>query len=245
MWSSAEVDFRRRVAPRDLPELMDGECSYEEFRGCLRSLEQVNRWLLGYRPTLAWLTRTMARLPRGLRDPVHIVDVGSGGGDLLRQIAGWARRRGVAVQLTGIDLNPYAARAAAESTPKEFGIAWVTGDALLYRPEKHMDIVVSSLMAHHLEDEEIIALLRWMEATAQAGWFINDLERSEWSCRMFRWMAVAARWHRFVRHDGPVSFRRAFQKEDWARLLAAADVPREAVTVDRLWPGRLCVGRWK
>jgi len=36
-----------------------------------------------------------------------------------------------------------------------------------------VDIVVSSLMAHHLEDEEIVALLRWMEATAQVGWFIT------------------------------------------------------------------------
>jgi trans-aconitate methyltransferase len=149
------------------------------------------------------------------------------------------------VQLTGIDLNPYAARAAAESTPKELGIAWVTGNALEYRPEKPPDIVVSSLMAHHLEDQEIIALLRWMETTAQAGWFINDLERSEWSCRMFGWLDRIAGWHRFVRHDGPVSFRRAFRTEDWVRLLAAAEVPREAVTVEHWRPGRLCVGRWK
>jgi 2-polyprenyl-3-methyl-5-hydroxy-6-metoxy-1,4-benzoquinol methylase len=241
MQSSAAIDFRRRVAPRDLPELMDGECSYEEFRGCLRSLEQVNRWLLGYRPTLAW----MEQLPRGLRDPVHIVDVGSGGGDLLRQIAGWARRRGIAVQLTGIDLNPYAARAAAESTPKELEIAWVTGDALVYRPEKPVDIVVNSLTAHHLEDEEIVALLRWMEATARVGWFLNDLERSERTIRMFGWVAGAVGWHRFVRHDGPVSFRRAFRKEDWVQLLAAAEVPREAATVEKWRPGRLCVGRWK
>jgi 2-polyprenyl-3-methyl-5-hydroxy-6-metoxy-1,4-benzoquinol methylase len=238
MRSRAEIDFRRRVSPRELPELMDGDCSYEDFRDCLRSLEQVNRWLLGYRPTLAWLER----LPRG---PVHIVDVGSGGGDLLRQIAGSVRRRGIAVQLTGIDLNPYAARAAVESTPKELGISWVTGDALVYRPAKPMDVVVSSLMAHHLEDEEIIALLRWMEATTQVGWFINDLERSERSCRMFGWMAWTVGWHRFVRHDGPVSFRRAFQKEDWVRLLAAAEVPLEAVTVEHWRPGRLCVGRWK
>src|SRR3984957_8889214 len=193
MRSSAEIECRLRVSPRDLPELMDGDCSYEDFRGCLRSLEQINRWLLGYRPTLAWLKR----LPDGLRDPVHIVDVGSGGVDLLRQIAGWARRRCIAVQLTGIDLNPYAARAAAESTPTELGIAWVTGDALLYQPEKPVDIVVSSLMAHHLEDEEILALLRWMEATAQIGWFINDLERSEQACRMFGWAAKVAGWHRF------------------------------------------------
>ncbi len=241
MRSSAVIEFRLRASPRELPELMDGDCSYDDFRDCLRSLEQVNRWLLGYRPTMAWLKR----LPHGLPDPVHIVDVGSGGGDLLRQIAGWARRRDVAVQLTGIDLNPYAARAAAESTPKELSIAWVTGDALVYRPEKPVDIVVSSLMAHHLEDEEIVALLRWMEATAQVGWFINDLERSESSCRMFRWVVGMVQWHPFVRHDGPVSFRRAFRKEDWARLLAAAEVPREAVTVEHWRPGRLCVGRWK
>src|SRR6204780_134850 len=228
MRASEENEFEFRVSPRHLPELMDGDCSYEDFRNCLRSLEQINRWLLGYRPTMAWLRR----LPRGLRDPVHIVDGGRGGGGLLGQ-------------LTGIDLNPFAARAAAESTPKEFKIAWVTGDALAYRPEKPVDIVVSSLMAHHLEDEEIIALLRWMEATAQVGWFINDLERSEWSCRMFGWVGGMVDWHRFVRHDGPVSFRRAFLEEDWVRLLAAAEVSREAVTVEHWWPGRLCVGRWK
>jgi len=237
MQSRAEFDFSRRVSPSELPELMDGDCSYEDFRDCLRSLEKVNRWLLGYRPTLAWLER----LPLGLGHPVHIVDVGSGGGDLLRQIAGWARRRGVAVQLTGIDLNPYAARAAAETTPKELGIEWVTGDALEYRPKKPVDIVVSSLLAHHLEDKEIVALLKWMEATAQVGWFINDLERSERSSRMFGWV----RWHWLVRHDGPVSFRRAFRKEDWIGLLAAAEFSREVVTVEKWRPGRLCVGRWK
>jgi trans-aconitate methyltransferase len=171
--------------------------------------------------------------------------VGSGGGDLLRQIAGWAQRRGIAVELTGIDLNPYAARAAAEFTPKKFGIRWVTGDALTYRPEKPVDIVVSSLMAHHLEDEEVVAMLRWMEATAQVGWFINDLERSERSCRMFGWVERISRWHRFVRHDGPVSFRRAFREEDWVRLLMVANVPLNASSVERWRPGRLCVGRRK
>jgi SAM-dependent methyltransferase len=256
MATDAEIQFKLRTSPRDLPELMDGDCSYEDFRGCLRSLEQINRWLLGYRPTLDWLKRLPPALhdpglpdpglpDPGLHDPVHIVDVGSGGGDMLRRIARWTRSRGIAVELTGIDLNPFAARAAAESTPNEFKIAWVTGNALEFRPEKPVDIVVSSLTAHHLEDCEIVALLRWMEATAQAGWFINDLERSQRSCRMFGWLERIARWHRFVRHDGPASFRRAFRQEDWERLLAAAEIPRQAVTVEHWRPGRLCVGRWK
>jgi SAM-dependent methyltransferase len=241
MQFSAGVDLNRRVSPRDLPELMDGDCSYEDFRDCLRSLEQVNRCLLGYRPTLTWLER----LPREPHEPVHIVDVGCGGGDFLRQIAGWARRRGIAVLLTGVDMNPYATRAAAEFTPKELGIAWVTGNALKYRLEKPVDVVVSSLMAHHLEDEEIVALLRWMEATARVGWFLNDLERSALTGKMFGWAAGVMEWHRFVRHDGPVSFQRAFRKKDWLRLLAESEVPREAVTVKHWRPGRLCVGRWK
>ena len=241
MGSSAEIQFKQRVSPRLLPELMDGACSYEDFLACMRSLEQINRWLLGYRPTMAFLDRR----PQGLHEPLHIVDVGSGGGDLLRRIARWARKRGIAVELTGIDLNPYAARAAAESTLKELKITWVTGNALEYLPQKPVDIVVSSLMAHHLEDEEIVALLRWMEATAHAGWFINDLERSERTCRMFTWLDRIMPWHRFVRHDGPASFRRAFREDDWARLLAAAEVPQQAVTVQHWRPGRLCVGRWK
>jgi trans-aconitate methyltransferase len=241
MQSSAEIDFSRRVSPRELPELMDGNCTYEDFRDCLRSLGQVNRWLLGYRPTMAWLER----LASSQRGPMHLVDVGSGGGDLLRQIAGWARKRSIAVELTGIDLNPYAARAARESTPKELKITWVTGDALLYQPEKPIDIAVSSLMAHHLEDDGIRSLLRWMEATARIGWFINDLERSERSSQMFSWLAKLARWHRFVHHDGPVSFRRAFREADWGRLLAAAEISQTAVTVEQWRPGRLCLGRWK
>ena len=241
MRSDAEIDFRLRVSPRDLPELMDGDCSYEDFRGCLRSLEQINRWLLGYRPTLAWLKR----LPHGSPAPLHIVDVGCGGGDLLRQIADWARKRGLAVALTGIDMNTYAARAAAEFTPLDLEITWVTGNAVEYRPEKPFDVVVSSLMAHHLEDEEIVVLLQWMEAHARAGWFLNDLERSRRSCQMFGRVERLAGWHRFVRHDAEVSFRRAFRKEDWVRLLAAAGISRETVTVEHWRPGRLCVGRWK
>lgn len=230
-----------RPSPAQLPELMDGDCTYQDFRDCLRSLQQVNRWFLGYRPTLAWLRHVLS--PG--QPPVHIVDVGSGGGDLLRRIAAWAGKRGIAVQLTGIDLNPYARRAAEECTPPALNITWITGDALLYQPAQPIDIIVSSLMTHHLENDQIITLLRWMQATARRGWFINDLERSNTTAWLFACLATIVRWHRFVRHDGPVSFRRAFRKSDWRQLLTAADIPPQTVTIKRCPPGRLCVGHAK
>ena len=111
MPSDASVDLSRRAAPSQLPEWMDEPCTYEDFRQCLRDLGQVNRLTLSYRPTLAFLDAVAAAKPG---QALRIVDVGSGGGDMLRCVERWAERRGIPVQLVGIDLNPYAARAARE-----------------------------------------------------------------------------------------------------------------------------------
>jgi SAM-dependent methyltransferase len=230
------VDFSRRVEPEELPELMDGPCSYEEFRDCLVDLEKVNRWSMGYRPTLKWL-EGVARPGETLR----ILDVGSGGGDMLRRVDAWARQRGQKVALTGVDVNPYAARAATAFTCPKMGIEWVTGDAYTFAGE--VDVVISSLLMHHLPTPEDVRLLAWMERVAQRGWFVNDLCREEVPYRIYPLLAKAAGLHRFVQHDGPVSFRRSFREEDWERMCSAAAVG--PVTMQRWTPGRLCVGRVK
>jgi SAM-dependent methyltransferase len=228
-----------RADPADLPEWMDEPCSYEDFRSCLIDLAQVNRLTLASRPTLHWLDRLFAAHPP--TEPLRIVDVGSGGGDMLRQIAGWAKHRAVQVQLTGIDLNPHAARAARELTPANMDIDWITGDAFSYT--QTADVILSSLFTHHLPEPEIVRFLAWMEAVARRGWFINDLVREETPLQLFTVLSRLARWHRFVRHDGPVSFRRSFREDDWRRMISAAGIPLTSITLQRWTPGRLCVGR--
>ena len=240
MPSDAGVDLSRRAMPSELPEWMDEPCSYEEFRECLVDLGQVNRLTLSYRPTLAFLEGLVAARPKqGLR----IVDVGSGGGDMLRCVERWAKRRGVDVALTGIDLNPHAARAAREFTPATSAIEWITGDAFAHT--EPVDVVLSSLFTHHLEEREIVRFLAWSEAVARRGWFVNDLCREETPYKLFGWMAKAMRWHRFVQHDGPVSFRRSFREEDWKRMLSEAGITVAGVKLARWTPGRLCVERQK
>ncbi len=239
--NAGAVDFSRRVAPKDLPELMDGPCSYEEFRGCLVDLEKVNRLSLGYRPTLSWLDDLVehARTEK----PLAIVDVGCGGGDMLRRVAAWARKRGVAVKLTGVDLNPYAARAAGEFARPGEEIEFVCGDA--FSLEGEVDAVISSLLTHHLEDVEIVRFVRWMEATARRGWFVNDLCRESTPYYWYNMGAKVLGWHRFLKHDGPVSFRRSFREEDWRRMVGVAGIDGDEVSLRRWRPGRLCVGRLK
>ena len=221
------------------------DVDYETFRGCLRDLAKVNVLSLGHRPTLAFLETLRHRGRLAPDRPVDILDVGSGYGDLLRAVDRWAARRGVAVRLTGVDLNPWSARAAEEATPKatvEGGaIRWATGD--VFDHAGRADVIVSSLFAHHLDDARVVRFLRWMEDRAEVGWFINDLHRHPLPHAVFGPLATAFGWHGFVRHDGPVSIARAFVPDDWRRLLRAAEVPAGSTDIRRWFPFRLCVGR--
>ena len=225
-------------------ELMDSTpCHFEDYRDCLRDLERVNRLTLAYRPTLAFLDRLAdeGQLPRGR--PVRILDAGSGYGGMLRRIARWSGRRGIAVELTGVDHDLRAARAAAPATPAGPPIRWVTADCLSYRPAPVPDVVVSALFAHHLDEASLVRFLVWMEAHASVAWFVNDLHRHALPYVGFGLLARAAGWHRFVQHDGPLSIARAFRAAEWRRYLAAAGVPEDDVAILRRMPFRLCVAR--
>ena len=160
---------------------------------------------------------------------------------MLRAIARWARRRGIAAKLTGVDLNPKSAPVARAATDPALGIDYVSGDAadVGFAP----DFIVSSLVTHHMDDAEIVGFLKWMEATATRGWFINDLHRHPIAWAGFSVLAWGMRWHPIVRHDGMLSVRRSFRRADWESLLAAAGIDRSTVTLRWHMPFRLCVGR--
>jgi SAM-dependent methyltransferase len=162
---------------------------------------------------------------------------------MLRAIHAWAVRAGLCPRLIGIDLSPSSEPAARAATDPALGIDYRTGDVFDFAPDQPIDLVVSSLVAHHMSDEQLVRFIRWMEATTRRGWFINDLHRHPAAFYGFQALSAAAGWHRFVRHDGPISVARAFRRADWDRLLAAAAIPPAAVTIEWRFPFRICVGR--
>jgi SAM-dependent methyltransferase len=207
-------------------------------------LARVNRLTHAYRPTLAFFDRLLQRA-RSLRRPLRVLDVGSGYGDTLRQVARWAARHDLPVTLTGLDMNPWATRAATEATPRGPSVSWITMDAFAYAPSMEVDVVMSSLFAHHLDNEQLLRFLRFMDATATLGWFINDLRRHPLPYHLFRVASKLARLHRFVQHDGPISIARAFTVEDWRHRLREAQIPLFNVRIARALPYRLTVERRK
>ena len=203
------------------------------YSDVLRDLAKVNTVTMARRPTLDFLDRAV-----GCRKRLKLLDVGFGDGDMLRVIANWADRRDVEAQLVGIDLNPNSVARAGAATPDRMPIRFRTGDYADLAGEG-WDVVVSSLVAHHMTRDQLLAFLRFMDAEAQAGWFVNDLHRHGFAYMGYPLLARAMRWHPIVRHDGRMSIARSYRPEEWPPLLAEAGV--EGAQVRRVFPFRLCV----
>jgi SAM-dependent methyltransferase len=234
-------DFSQRA---ELEEQMDGPCSYEELRDCLRHLAWVNRLTRAHRPVMQWVER-VAQAQSGRDRPLRIVDVGCGYGDMLRRIERWAERRGVAVELVGVDVNANSVRAAREATPAASRIQWLIGDVYTCEAAAGTDLVTASGMTHHLAEAEIVRLLEWMERTARVGWLVVDLHRKPVPYRVFDVAMRGPWWHRFIRPDGLRSIRRSFLAEDWQRMCSAAGLEAGAVEIREHKPARLWVQRMK
>lgn len=228
-------DFSHRS---DAQEIMDeDDISFEEFYACLIGLERINYLTLAYRPTLQWLRPWVES-----RERLFILDVASGGGDMLRQIARkWPDR--VAAEegcsMVGVDLNPWSKK-SADTYPPSSAINFKTANVFEFEPEQSIDIVISSLFTHHLSDRQIVDFMRWMDRRSHKGWFINDLHRHPIPYYFIKGATALLSRNRLVRHDAAVSVARAFTMADWQRLIKEAGL-NGRVRVQWFFPFRICV----
>lgn len=209
-------------------ERMDTDCAdFSDYSRCLRDLSRVNVVTLTHRPMLSWLVRRAV-------GNFSLLDIACGHGDGLRKI----RVRYPGAALTGIDLNPWATRAAIAATDAGSRIDFINDDAFLYQPPRKFDFIICSQFTHHLTDDQVVGFLGWLQANAGLGWFIGDIHRHWLPYYGFPILARVAGWHRFVREDGQISVARAFIRAEWVRLLDRAGVDAQ---VTRYLPFRLCV----
>ena len=216
-------------------EWMDTESvSFAEFHDCLQTLSTINTFTLAYRPTLRWFERRMA----GAGSPISVLDIGCGGGDMLRQIWKWARQRNLAVELTGIDLNPWSKVSAEQVTPADAPIRFETANLFSLDPDRRADFIVSSLFTHHLTDSDIIRFIQWMDRHATRGWFINDLHRHPLPYFFIKHAVRLLFSNRMIRHDAPLSVARAFTASEWRHWLSEAGIPAERTSIEWFFPFR-------
>lgn len=170
------------------------------------------------------------------RAPADVLDIGSGGGDVLFGLARRARRDGLAMRWTGSDLSAHAvARANRLAAGTDLPIRFRCLDALRHPLPPH-DVVLSTLMLHHLDEAPALELLRAMNVAARERVLICDLDRSAAGLAL-AWFGTRLLTRSPVVHvDGVRSVRAAFRRDE-VRALAHEAGLRD-VTVRRHWPCR-------
>lgn len=206
------------------------------YAAVLADLSRVNRWTLTARPTLSYLDRAAGALKA-----FSLLDVGFGHGDMLRAIARWAQKRGIAARLVGVDLNPLSAGIARAATAADLAIDYRTGD---YRNQADpFDFIISSQVAHHMSDGQLDEFLHYMEGNAARGWLISDLNRHTFSHAGYPLLARLLGVHRIVRQDGTLSIARSIRPKEWPAILARAGIAPDIVTIARRLPFRVGIER--
>jgi SAM-dependent methyltransferase len=219
----APLDLSRRSNQAEW--LDDAELQPEELARVLRDLARFNGAMFGHRPVIAFLLRAAARAGQG--QTLTVLDVGCGYGDLLRAVRRAFDKRGLPIRLIGLDLSRETIRIAQEATDSADKITYHAGDVFAFRPPEPVDVVVSSLLTHHMSDDMIAAFLRFMERTARRGWLIYDLQRHLVPYAFIGLMGKLTRLHPMVIHDGRISVARSLTRGEWNERLAAAGIARD------------------
>lgn len=232
--------FTSLRAPIDAEEEMDAvELPPARYAKVLAGLSRINALTLAARPTLGFLNRIAARGVAA--KPWRILDVGFGSGDMLARIDDWGTRRGVALELVGVDLNPNSAPVATARLGERARL--ITGD---YRDlaGQGWDIILSSLVTHHMTPTQRTEFLRFMDTESARGWLVNDLHRQRLPFAGYPLLATLARVDPIVRRDGQLSVGRSFRRAEWQGMLAEAFLgTANNARIFRSFPYRLCVER--
>ncbi|SDM11541.1 Methyltransferase domain-containing protein [Catalinimonas alkaloidigena] len=187
----------------------------------LRELHMINERLGGHAITMHGLEQ----LIQPGRRRYHIADLGCGGGDTLRAMADWGRRRKLFFRLTGVDINSDAIHFLKQHCQEYPEIKAVQADYRNYLSNgPEVDIIHCALFCHHLTDEENIELLQYMHRHARVGFIINDLHRHPLAYYGIKALTRMLGGSSLVRNDAPLSVLRSFRYDELKSLLERAGI---------------------
>jgi len=182
----------------------------------LHELDFINRTLGGHNITM----NGIKKLVTDKNKLYHIVDLGCGSGDAMKRIAGWARKNGYKVKLTGVDKNIDVIRYMKAYCKDYSEISGIVSDYRDYLKTTHtIDIVHCSLFCHHLNDDELIDLFDYLKSHTKTGFVINDLQRNRIAYFGVQIITHLLNGSALSKNDGPVSILRAFKFNELNMLL--------------------------
>ena len=206
-----------------LTELMDDpDCDPGTLQRTLQRFDLVNRAVARWGEVYRSLLRPALIEHRGR---ARLLDIGCGGGDVLRRLVRIARADGFTVEGLGIDPDPRAMQVAASAHPMP-GVSYrqAYGRELVDEGER-FDFVLSNHLLHHLDEDEFADLFEESEELAGVLSVHSDIARSRLAYAAFAVGALPVAPGTFLRVDGLRSIRRSYTADELrARLPDGWDV---------------------
>jgi len=226
--------------PRNLrPELLDlDEAPFDEVKDSLQDVQRVNRYLSGYRVLLHHIGRFFDRHKSS--QPLRILDAATGSADQPLEVVRYARRRGIPVRVTAIDINGKMLRFAQEEAREFPEIRFVQCDVLsMPFADNSFDVVINSLALHHFSRDHAVAMLKSFSRLARRGVIVNDLHRSRVAHAVIYILTRLLTQNRLTRYDAPVSVMNAFTPEEMRAM--AREAGWQQFVVHRHFPYRIAL----
>jgi ubiquinone/menaquinone biosynthesis C-methylase UbiE len=200
----------------ELEDIDDPAQPYTEMARAMGDVARANSLYWGTRPIISHVAALLRDVPQGTT--IRILDIATGSADIPDALQRWGRKRGLSLEVVGLDNMPAMLRMAQECHPT---VPTVQADAL------HMpfapgafDIVLCALAFHHFGFDDSVSVLRAMDRLSKRGFIVSDLRRD----RLTLWTVQTGMRllcpHPFTKHDAPTSVRRSFTPREYAKMVA-------------------------
>mgnify|MGYP003998486587 FL=1 len=226
--------------PRNLrDELLDlDEASYEEVQDSLQDVATVNRYLSGYRVLLQHMEPILKS--HKANRPFRVMDAATGSADQPVELVKLARRIGIPIHITAIDINAKMLKLAQEEVACYPEIQLLQCDILsLPFRENAFDLVVNSLSLHHFSWDKAVTILRTIYKAGRLGIVVNDLHRSRLAHVVIFTLTRIFTRNRLTRYDAPVSVMNAFTPKEFCKLAQQAKI--DPYEIHRHFPYRIAL----
>lgn len=178
----------------------------------LDTLATINTWLGGNGVTIDGVKILLKNQPKDRL--FTIIDLGCGGGDILRAVATFGQKEGYNLRLIGVDANKHAIDYAAQLSYEFDNIIYKHIDIFTEEfRELQYDIVISTLFLHHFKATDLLELLNDLINKAKIGLVINDLQRHKIPYYLFKLITIPVN-NKMITQDGLTSILRGFKRKE-------------------------------
>ena len=230
------MNFNERVLEGELMDAPDLAANLHH--SALQGLQRVNR-LSGTARVLSHKIRSVLGTQS---EPLRILDLACGGGDVTIGLAQQLQRAGVSAAIEGWDRSDTAiefARARLKGQGTDAlakSVTFKQCDVSDLDIEGRYDVVMCTLFLHHLDRPSALQLLTNMHRAARRIVLIDDLRRTWFGYRLAQLGCQLLTRSHIVHVDGPLSVRAAFTEAEVEQLSHEAGLPKPQIT--RHWPQR-------